>query len=243
LTISQIANLFYSIKKDGSAAKTFPRTPRPGQTFEMVPGYDSARQILLRMVDSGEVKLEEMKTNSGKRIRNIDKLVMFPKDRPPSVMGWQHEIDRGDIYVALHKTGKLTSYRWNWHIEEYRNFARNHRLNPDGRFELDGSPYVYFLEVDRGSEFWTNELEEKIQKYAGLQDSMPQTPFVTLFIIQAKPGMDIKERASRFNRAFTEHGRGHRFAITPHQLFLSNPLAEGILDFYKTDEPVSLLTL
>jgi hypothetical protein len=238
-----VAELFYSIKKDGSTAKTFARTPRPGQTFEMAPGYDSARQILLRMVDSGEVKMEEMKTNSGKRIRNIDKLVMFPKDRPPSVMGWQHEIDRGDIYVAINKTGKVTSYRWNWHIDEYRGFAKDHRLNPDGRFELEGSPYVWFLEVDRGTEFWSNELDEKISKYAGLQDSMPQTPFVVIFVIQTKPGMSIQERAKRFNETFHQHGRGHRFCITPQQLFVKDPLTEGVLDYYLSDEPASLLTL
>lgn len=208
----------------------------------MVPGYDSARQIILRMIDSGEVKLEEMKTNSGKRIRNIDKLVMFPKDRPPSVMAWQHEIDRGDVYVALHKTGKLTSYRWNWDLTEYRDFAKNHRLNPDGRFELEGSDLVYFLEVDRGSEFWTNELDEKISKYAGLQDSMPQNPFAVLFTVQVKPGMSIQERARRFNEAFRQHGRGHRFAITPHHIFLGSPLGE-VLDTYLSDEPASLLTL
>jgi hypothetical protein len=242
LTLSQIASLFYSTKKDGQTAKTFPRTPRPGQIFEMVPGYDSARQIVLRMVDSGEVKLEEMKTNSGKRIRNIDKLAMFPKDKPPSVMGWQHEIDRGDVYVALHRTGKVTSYRWNWHIDEYRDFAKNHRLSPDGRFELEGSDKVFFLEVDRGTEFWTNELDEKISKYAGLQDSMPQTPFVVLFVVQVKMGMSIQERAERFRQTFKKLGRGHLFVITPHELFVKDPLGE-VLDYYLSDEPATLLTL
>jgi hypothetical protein len=167
---------------------------------------------------------------------------MFPKDKAPSVMGWQHEIDRGDIYVALHKTGKLTSYRWNWHIDEYRGFAKDHKLNPDGRFELEGSDKIFFLEVDRGTEFWANELDEKIKKYAALQDSMPQNPFVVRFSVQVKSGMSIKERAEKFNQQFRQLGRGHCFVIAPHSLFLKDPLGE-VLYHYNSDEPASLLTL
>jgi hypothetical protein len=167
---------------------------------------------------------------------------MFPKDKPPSVMGWQHEIDRGDIYVALHKTGKLTSYRWNWHIEEYRGFAKNHKLQPDGRFELEGTEKIIFLEVDRGTEFWSNELDAKIEKYAGLQSSMPQNSFVVLFTIQTKPGMSIQERAQKFNQRFRELGRGHCFTIAPHGMFLKEPLGD-VLDYYCSDEPESLLSL
>ena len=237
-----MAELFYSIRKDGSAPKMFPRQPRKGQYYELVPGYDSARQRVLAMQDGGEVKLVPCKTNSGKTLTNIDKLIMFPKDKAPSTMGWQHEIDRGDLYVALHKTGKLTSYRFNWHIDEYRGFAKDHRLNPDSRFELEGSDRIFFLEVDRGTEFWTNELDEKISKYAGLQDSMPQNQFVVLFTLQAKPGMDLKERAEKFRDKFQQLGRGHLFVITPHALFLKDPLAPA-LDFYKSDEPCSLLSL
>jgi len=242
LTISQIASLFYSVRKDGAVPKSFPRQPRPGQVYDMVPGYDTARQMALRMADSGEVQVAECKTNSGKRLKFVDNLIMLPKDRPPSVMGWQHEIDRGDIYVALHKTGKLTSYRWKWHPTEYQGFAKLHKLYPDGRFELQGSDYIFFLEVDRGTEFWSDELNTKIEKYAGLQDSMPQNPFVVVFVIQAKPGMDIKERAANFRSAFGELGRGHKFVITPHQLFLKDPLGD-VLDYYRSDEPTSLLTL
>jgi hypothetical protein len=242
LTISQIANLFYSVRKDGQTPNLSPRQPRKGQYFEVVPGYDSARQRLLAMQDAGQIKLVPCRTNSGKVQTNVDKLIMFPKDKPPSVMGWQHEIDRGDIYVALHKSGKLTSYRWNWHIEEYRGFAKNHRLNPDGRFELEGSDKIYFLEVDRGTEFWSTELDVKIEKYAALQDSMPQNPFAVLFTVQVKPGMSIRERAAKFNAKFHELGRGHSFAIAPHSFFLQNPLGD-VLDHYRSDEPTSLFSL
>lgn len=194
------------------------------------------------MQDGGEVKLVPCKTNSQKVLTNIDKLIMFPKDKPPSAMGWQHEIDRGDIYVALHKTGKLTSYRWNWDIEEYRDFAKGHRINPDGRFELEGSDKIFFLEVDRGTEFWTTELDVKIEKYAGLQDSMPQIPFAVLFTVQVKPGMNIKERARKFNAKFKELGRGHCFAISPHEYFIKDPLGD-VLDHYRTNGPACLMTL
>jgi Replication-relaxation len=242
LTISQIASLFYSVRKDGQPPKPFPRQPRKGQYYELVPGYDSARQRVLAMADTGEVKLEACKTNSGKVLTNVDKLIMFPKDRPPSAMGWQHEIDRGDIYVALHKTGKVIGYRHNWHIDEYRGFAKSHKLNPDGRFELEGSSKLFFLEVDRGTEFWSNELDTKIEKYAALQDSMPQNPFVVLFTIQTKPGMSIKDRASKFNDKFHELGRGHQFAISPHEMFLKDPLG-NVLDCYLGDEPTCLTAL
>jgi hypothetical protein len=242
LTISQVAKLFYSVRADGQSPKPSPREPRKGQYYEITPGYDSARQRVLAMQDSGEVKLIACKTNSGKVLTNVDKLIMFPKDKPPSVMGWQHEIDRGDLYVALHKTSKLTSYRWNWHIEEYRGFAKDHRLNPDSRFELEGSDKIYFLEVDRGTEFWSDELDTKIEKYAGLQDSMPQIPFVVLFTVQVKPGMSMKDRAAKFNQKFHELGRGHRFTVTPHSLFLTDPLGT-VLDYYRTEEPASLLEL
>lgn len=242
MTISQIASLFYSVRKDGKPPKPFPRQPRKGQYYELVPGYDSARQRVLAMLDGGEVKLVPCRTNSGKVLTNVDRLIMFPKDRSPSAMGWQHEIDRGDIYVALHKAGKLTSYRWNWHIEEYRGFAKNHRLNPDARFELEGSDKLFFLEVDRGTEFWSEELDTKIDKYARLQVSMPQNPFVVLFTLQAKPGMSIRERALKFNQKFHELGRGFCFAIAPHSMFLEDPLGP-VLDCYLRDEPARLTTL
>jgi hypothetical protein len=242
LTISQIAELFYSVRKDGSTPKQFPRQPRKGQVYEMPPGYDSARQRVDSMIDAGLIKIVPCTTNSGKVQTNIDKLIMFPKDTPPSSGGWQHEIDRGDAYVALHKTGKLTSYRWNWHIEEYRNFAKNHRIKPDARFELEGSSKIFFLEVDRGTEFWSNELDRKIEKYAGLQDSMPQIPFVVVFTVQVKSGMSIRERAAKFNSQFQQLGRGHCFLIAPHELFVKNPLGE-VLDYYRTNDPVCLTTL
>jgi Replication-relaxation len=234
--------LFYAVRRDGQTPNLSPRQPRKGQYYEIVPGYDSARQRVLAMQDAGEVKLVPCKTNSGKTLTNVDKLIMSPKDKPPSVMGWQHEIDRGDIYVALHKTGKLTSYRWKWHIDEYRGFAGAHKLQPDGRFELEGSDKMFFLEVDRGTEFWSDELDTKIEKYAGLQDSMPNQPFVVLFTIQVKAGMSVRERAAKFNQKFHELGRGHCFAIAPHSMFLTDPLG-FVLDCYLSDEPSSLLLL
>jgi hypothetical protein len=238
--VSQIAKLFYGIKRNGKPAKSFPRQPRPGEIYDRPPGYDSALQQVKRMQEYGELQFVPCKLN-GKVLTNLQYLIMLPKDKL-SYQNWAHEIDRGDLYVAFHKTGRLTTWRTKWEHDEWIDFAKQHKVRPDNMMELEGLAFYFFIEVDRGSEFWSDELDTTIENYAGLADSMPQHPFYVLFTLQVRAGMDIRERAAAFRRKFAQLGRKHNFMIAPHSFVVKDPLGE-VWDDYRSNEPVSLTSL
>jgi hypothetical protein len=241
LTVSQITRLFYSQKKDGSPARKHPRQPRPGQIYDRPEGYDTCLQQVRRMVAYGEIEFVPCKLQ-GKVLTNIQYLVMLKGDRAPSYQNWAHEIARGEYYVAFHRTGRVAMWRTKWHKDEWEDIGKKHKIRFDNLMELTDCPYLFFIEVDMGTEFWSDELEEKIINYAGLADSMPQVPFYVLFPLQVKAGMSIKERAKAFNRKFAAHGRGHSFMIAPHEFLVKDPFGP-VWDDYRSNEPVSLAEL
>src|SRR5262245_30606156 len=55
LTIPQVAGLFYSVRRDGQPARSTRIRPRKDDAYDLVPGYHSARDMLNRMVDSGQL--------------------------------------------------------------------------------------------------------------------------------------------------------------------------------------------
>lgn len=192
------------------------------------------------MVRRSEVKLAAC-TVHGKAIPQIKRLVMFPKDTL-SYQKWEHEIARSDCYVSLHNTGKLTGYRSKWSKDERKDFADSHGVYFDSQFDLEGSKFTFFLEVDMGTEYWDNELNEKVEEYAGLAQSMPQNPFYVVFVAKSRTGTDRKERLKAFGNCFRQHGRGKNFVVTDLDLFIDNPLGK-IFANERLTAPASLLEL
>ena len=145
-----------------------PRKPRPGELYELPPGYDSAYQRVRAMCDDGAVKMVKYKND-----KSVPALIMLPKENAPALTNWDHEIDRGDFYVAYHLTGKITSFDSKWPIDEYRGYAKDHRIFFDSRMDLEGVAPFFFVEIERDTEIWET-LQEKVEKYVGLAESMPQ---------------------------------------------------------------------
>lgn len=175
------------------------------------------------MAERGDVKIVPCIMH-GKAIAYIERLVMLEKEKPPSYQKWKHEITRGDCYVALHKTGSLTGYRSKWSADEYPVFAKQHGVYFDSHFDLQGVEQTFFLEVDMGTEYWENELDEKVLEYAGLMQSMPNKPVYCLFVTDVKETGSIANRLKGFCRCFHDHGRQQNFLATSLELFLDDPL-------------------
>lgn len=171
----------------------------------------------------------------------MQRLVMLPKDKC-SYQKWEHEIKRGDCYVALHKTGRLTGYRSKWSNEEFKDFAQRHGVYFDSHFDLADNPVTFFLEVDMGTEYWEDELNVKVAEYAGLMMSMPDKAIYCLFVAETKEGQKMSDRLRSFSRCFQAYGRGQRFLVTPVELFLDNPLGE-IWASDQFSKPASLTAL
>lgn len=168
-------------------------------------------------------------------------LIMLPKEEPTALTNWDHEIDRGDFYVAYQNTGKLTSFDSKWPIEEFRGYAKDHRIFFDSRMELEGIKPFFFVEIERDTEVWET-LQQKIIKYAGLADSMPQNPFYVLFTVQLTYSQSIQKKAAKLRALIENHGRGKNFLMGPHSMVIADPLGK-VWDDSRSDEPVSLLDL
>lgn len=240
LTVSQIARLFYAEKRDGNQPRIQVRRPRPTDVYELPPGWQSAYEQIKRMQKRGELKIVPY-TLHGQQIRNIQRLIMLPKDKL-SHQNWEHEITRGDCYVTLHNTGLLTGYRSRWSDGEKDDFAEQHGIYFDSHFDLKDNPATFFLEVDMGTEYWERELDLKVQDYSGLMLSMPQQPMYALFVTGVKENGLIASRLKSFGKCFKAHGRGQNFLVTPTELFLEDPLG-AIWASERSTQPVSLTAL
>lgn len=192
------------------------------------------------MVAREEVRLVPCVVH-GKMIPQVPRLLMLKKEKL-SYQKWEHEIARGDCYVALHRSGQLEGYRSKWTPKEYHAFAKAHGVNFDSQFELTGSKFTFFLEVDMGTEYWDNELDEKVKEYAGLAQSMPQYPFYAVFVAKSRAGVNRAERLKAFGECFRRNGRGANFVVTDLDLFTDDPLGK-IFASDRLTVPVSLLDL
>lgn len=192
------------------------------------------------MQHRGEIKIAPY-TVHGKKIHAMPRLVMLPKEKL-SYQNWEHEIMRGDCYVALHTTGLLTGYRSKWSDDEREDFAQKHGIYFDSHFDLKDMAHTFFLEVDMGTEYWEKELNLKVQDYSGLMMSVPQQPMYALFVTQVKENGQIANRLKSFCKCFTAHGRNQNFLVTSTDLFLDDPLGE-IWANASLPAPVSLTAL
>jgi hypothetical protein len=218
--------------------------PRPNEEYETAPGYGSARKLIKAMEARGEVVLKEYKHkqhNRERRDRTVPKLIMLPKDSPPAATNWWHEVERGELYVAFHKTEKIGGWWSKWPIREYREYAKNHKLFPDVMFEIVGKQTRYAIELDRGTEDW-GDLEDKVDKYAGLQMAMPQNPLCPIFALQPGYTMDLNARGKKMVEVIRRFGRNQSFLVSRYDLVIQNPLGSVYDDCYSAD-PASPLDM
>ena len=192
------------------------------------------------MAFRSELKIVPYKVH-GEEIRNIQRLIMHPKDKL-SHQNWEHEITRGDCYVALRNCGHFSAYRSKWTTQERDDFALQHGVLFDSHFDLKDKTTTFFLEVDMGTEYWEKELNVKVEDYAGLMMSMPQQPMYALFVTDVKGNGEIANRLKSFAKCFKGHGRGQNFLVTAIDLFVDNPLG-NIWANDRLPAPISLLTI
>ena len=241
LTISQIAELFYAVKADGQPANEQTVRPRPNEEYTTTAGYGSARKLIKGCEARGTLVLHEYKHkqyNKERRDRTVPKLVMLPTQKPPAPSNWWHEVERGQLYVDFHKTGKIIGWYSKWPRPEYMEFGKRHGVQPDSMFELDGVDCRFCIELDRGTEDWT-DLEEKIQKYAGLMQSAGSN-ICPIFFLQPGYRLDLRAKGLKLVQTIQSLGRRQPFLVTSYELALSDPLAAVYDDCY-TSTPRSPL--
>ena len=174
LTIPQVAALFYSVRRDGQLAKSTRFRPRPKDTYELVPGYHSARAILNRMVDSKQLVVYQNRGDD--TTPSLPNLYALKGTRKPindrHLFG--HDMDVVDCFVALRRAfgGRLERWERRWDKEQRAYFGDKWKLWPDAVFELADNETVYFLEVDRGSEE-ADQIEDKLARYVAFSKAHP----------------------------------------------------------------------
>jgi hypothetical protein len=237
LATYQVARLFYSVRRDGQAARSTRIRPKKTSNaiYELEPGYFPASKLLRAMLKDDELVRHQ--------INQPGAVALWSKKgvRPPR--NWfnrQHEIDCADVFCALAKTGRLAYWDTQWSPSEYNEALKRHGVSYDRRFELKGSDFVYFLEVDRGTED-VSIIAEKARRYAKLADQNRQ-PFRVIFTLQSYRGSDLAKR-SRQLLQFGIHKAHHNwiFFLCSHQAFLEDPLGLVCVPASDSTKRVSLL--
>jgi Replication-relaxation len=186
------------------------------------------------------MKADGLVTSFKLRDKSIPDLWAIAKDVPPSKHNWDHEIDRGDLYVAFKKTGKVLIWNSKWDIDEWKDFALKAGVKYDCRAELEGVRQTIFFEVDRGGMTATT-LKKKLDKYVRLSE-MVSDPFVVVLTLQARFGT-LKNRAMLLLDMISKFNRGRQFLVTPHQLIVKDPLGDVLVPASNPDTSFSILGL
>lgn len=164
---------------------------------------------------------------------------MLKEERPPAATNWWHEIERGELYVEFHKTNLITGWWSKWPIEEYRGFAYKHKVMPDIMFTLKDRRTRFPVELDRGTEDW-GDLEDKVEKYAGLAQAMPQNPICPIFLLQPGYRNDLAASGRKMVDIIRHAGRKQAFLVGAYSMALDDPTGPIFDDCY-TDQPTSIL--
>jgi hypothetical protein len=212
------------------------------------------------MVEDGLIKTHEPKSATGKMLRVFKNLysihraneddfgnIQFSKDLlpPPSnFYNRDHEVDVGNVFVAVAKTRKLERWTVGWDKDEKKRFGI-YGVNYDACLEWDPdiTDQVIFIEVDRGTEDM-DTLKEKVRKYTKLADANPHSPFVVIFTIQGRDGAPVKPRGEKILReVLAPAKRGNLFLASPHKAFLLDPLGPVLIPPYQQDTLLSFSDL
>lgn len=226
--------MFYSKRQDGQPAKSRRFSPK-GRDFnyEVEPGYDSARDILNRMVDRGELKVfrsrgKTIKRNGEEINFNRPNLYCLPGTKKPidDKKLYGHEMDIADCFAALRKTfgERLARWQLKWDKgDEYDYMAGRWKLFPDAVFELEDAEPVYFLEVDRGTMEW-DQIVDKLDRYVRFSNAHPEHKFHVLFTCQAyRHDKEDMDRLRRLMPMLEVHRRANQFVVACHEDFKADP--------------------
>lgn len=168
-------------------------------------------------------------------------LYTLPGVKPPR--NWynrEHELDCGDIFVTLAKTGRLAHWDSEWTDEEYESISKKFGVNYDRRFELKDSDTIYFLEVDRGTENF-DILADKCRKYVKLLKAASDQPMRVLFTMQGYEGQDVQKRCQKLmQHCIQPTHQSDLFLVAPHDLFLTDPFGPVCVSARDWDVPVTL---
>jgi len=221
LTISQVAELFYAIKRDGQPAKSFRLRPRANSTYELIGGYGPAIKILNRMAN------DDYKLLSVHKSGNLNKPFLYSLRGDKTPAAWNHVMDTGDLFVAYFKSGRLIRWAADWEKEAWNAFARDMRINPDGRLELQGLNQVVMFEVDMGTEK-PAVLKRKVEKYLRL--AQVTTPFVVVFTFQHNKGRsNLARRQAQTMKMLEEFKRGKQFLVASHDALVEDPFGPHLV--------------
>lgn len=183
---------------------------------------------------------EKLVTSFKLRDKSIPDLWALAGDYQPSKHNWEHEIDRGDLYVAFKKTGKVQVWNSKWDTDEWKDFARKVGVKYDCRMELEGVNQTIFFEVDRGG-MSPKTLKDKMQSYIELAEVVSD-PFIVILTLQSRYG-NLRARAESILDMLETLKRGRQFLITPHGKIVENPLGDVLVPYTNRDISFSILGL
>ena len=226
LTINQVANLFYSVRRDGQPAKPS-RFRLRGKELELTPGYNSAKDLLGRMVRDKELIVFKPKNDQPQSTPNLYALPGTKKPINDNAL-YGHEMDCADCFVALRRTygEKLVRWQRHWNEVEREVFGEKYGIWPDRVFELEHSDEVYFLEVDRGTEDLRKQIQPKIEDYFKLwQAYKDKQSFTIIFTAQGyRYHEDDNARRDELN-GFIGRLTSCPFIVATQSEFTKNPNA------------------
>lgn len=183
----------------------------------------------------GDIKLHtytHKQYNKERRDRTVPKLISLASEKGQvSASNWWHVLEQGQLYVIFHNTGKVTAWHSMWPKKELEDFARAHKLYPDNFLELVNVDCRFPIELDRGKEDWP-QLEEKVEKYAGLMQSMPQNLMCPIFLMQPGYRTDLQAAGHKMISIIRRLGRDQKFLVAPYALVVDDPLGAVYDDCY-----------
>jgi hypothetical protein len=260
LTIRQVAKLFYSVRRDGQPAKARRFRPRKTLEYELVPGYDSAKEILSRMCAT-QRRVKDRQTGQIHTVALHPELRRFPppeqsypnlyalpgtRERLDRHRLYGHEMDCADAFVALKLAAGPRLVRWQRYNDLEADLKRVYdkfRVKPDRIFELEGVNQVFHLEVDRGTEEnLDRQVKPKIDNYIRLSEAHPGQGLTVVFTAQAyRYDKEDEERAREIYDLLARYRRHNQFLVAIHDTFIARPLEAVFNSPFK--HGVSILSL
>jgi len=194
--------------------------------YEYPGGYYSARPLLKRMVEDGDIICHDPPKNTN--FPNVYSLSNARLKRGMSLYG--HDMDAADYFVAFKRTGELE--RWETGFEDpemERYVAGICDIIPDKVFQVKACSQMLCLEVDRGSEKPQLQIQDKLDNYLKLSRALGyKEPFTVLFTTQGYRYKNSTEqtRHDQLLPVLKAMKRGQQFLVGLHTDVLADPLGK-----------------
>jgi hypothetical protein len=227
LTISQIADMLYSLKLDGTLPKQRAVRPRPGKPDEYLlqRNYEAARDMLARMVKRGLIL---HLIGAG----NDHHLFCLPSADDRSTQSFVHEREVGQIGVVMYKAGLVSSWMYRWPIGFLDTVPKGARIKPDGHQLTPTAKQWIRWEHDRGYET-PKDIEDKIKMYEAITPLCE--PFVGIFTFIHQPGRaNLKRRMEMFLRVTAKYGQGKKYMCASYLDIIADPKGENLIWYNAT---------